>query len=161
MNNTHSFANTLVIYSSTSNIEHISVFLSATDRDRSRDDSSDHSCVLAVPVQRHIPCAETRPPSVRTLLERDDVDPDKADKWGQTPLLWAANNGREGAVRMLLERNDVNPEKADKCGRTPLSLATKNRHQAVIRMLLKRKEANPAQSTLDQCSQRARPARLR
>ena len=45
---------------------------------------------------------------MRILLERNDVNPDRANKRGQTPLLWA-RNGYEGVVGMLLERNDVNP----------------------------------------------------
>ena len=32
---------------------------------------------------------------VRILLERDDVDPNKPDVCGRTPLLWAAANGQE------------------------------------------------------------------
>ena len=38
----------------TSNIEHISVFLSATDPGLSREASSAHSCVIAVLVRRYI-----------------------------------------------------------------------------------------------------------
>jgi len=60
---------------------------------------------------------------VRMLLERNDVNPDKADKWTRTPLARAAKNGNEGVVRMLLKENDVSPDTADKWSRRPLSWA--------------------------------------
>ena len=50
---------------------------------------------------------------MRTLLRRDDVNPDKPDSSGQTPLLCAAENGHEEVVRMLLGRGDVNPDGED------------------------------------------------
>lgn len=63
---------------------------------------------------------------MKTLLEREDVTPNTADKSGRTPLSWAAGNGYESMVKMLLEREDVTPDTADKSGRTPLLWATKN-----------------------------------
>jgi len=51
--------------------------------------------------------------TVRILLGRSDVNPDRADKRDRTPLSWAAEYGREESVRMLLERDDVNPEKIE------------------------------------------------
>ena len=46
---------------------------------------------------------------VRMLLGQDDIEPDKPDSNGRTPLMRAACNGNEEVVRMLLARNDVNP----------------------------------------------------
>ena len=63
---------------------------------------------------------------VRILLSEDDIEADKPDKYGRTPLLLAARNGNEEMVRMLLGRNDVNPNKPDLDGRTSLSLAARN-----------------------------------
>ena len=99
---------------------------------------------------------------VRILLERNDVDPNRADirydqglrmrsvvflrcaRYGQTPLVWAAERSHEAVVRMLLERNDTNPNKADtQYGRTPLSWAARSGHEAVVRMLLERSDVDP------------------
>ena len=59
---------------------------------------------------------------MRILLERDDIDPDKPDQDGRTPLWWAAWVGQEGVVKLLLGRDDVNPDKPDKSGLTPREL---------------------------------------
>ena len=58
--------------------------------------------------------------AVILLPARDDINPDKPDNNGQTPLLWASLNGHEEVVRLLLARDDVNPDKLDNNGRTPL-----------------------------------------
>lgn len=50
------------------------------------------------------------------LLRWDNVDPDKPDGEGQTPLWWATSKAHEGVVKMLLRRNDVNPAKRRKLG---------------------------------------------
>ena len=55
------------------------------------------------------------------LLERNDVNHNIVDEYGQIPLSWAARNGHEGVVSTLLGRNDVNPNIADKYGQTPVS----------------------------------------
>ena len=80
------------------------------------------------------------------LLERKEVNPDRPDKWGQTPLSCAALCGTEGVVKVLLGREEVNPDKPDNDGQTPLSIATKegqtalqpvikNRFQRVVTLL--------------------------
>jgi len=66
---------------------------------------------------------------VKILLEREEVNPGKPDKWGNTPLSDAAGNGHEGVVKILLEREEVNPDKPDKYGRTPLSYAAGDGHE--------------------------------
>jgi len=88
---------------------------------------------------------------VRMLLGRKDVNPDRADKRGRTPLSWAAEYGREESVRMLLERDDVDPHSADKSGRTPLSWAAKNGHDKIVGMLSQLNAAHP--DTVDESGQ--------
>ena len=81
--------------------------------------------------------------AVKMLLERNDVNPDKADKGGRTPLSWAASYGYEEIVEILLERNDVNPDTQDERGRTPFSWAVIYGHEKVVGALLDRNNANP------------------
>jgi len=61
------------------------------------------------------------------LLGRN-VNPDKPNINGRTPLYLAAWNGQEGVVKILLRRNDVNPNKLDKDGKTLLDRATEEGH---------------------------------
>ena len=44
------------------------------------------------------------------LLKRNDVNPNIADRNGETPFLIAAREGHEGIVKMLLEHDHVNPD---------------------------------------------------
>jgi len=57
---------------------------------------------------------------VSLLLARDDINPDKPDNYGKTPLRGASRWGHAGAVKLLLARGDVDTHKPDKCGETPL-----------------------------------------
>ena len=75
---------------------------------------------------------------VKALLERKDINPDKADVCGQTPLWLAASNGHEGVLKILLERNDVNPDATDDLGQTPLSRAAESGHEGAVRIFLDR-----------------------
>ena len=43
------------------------------------------------------------------FLERNDVDPNQGNFFGETPLAVASTKGHEGIVKMLLERNDLDP----------------------------------------------------
>ena len=60
---------------------------------------------------------------VRLLLKRDDVEADFRDKYGQTPLIWAATRGHEKVVQMLLQRDDVGIDSETKYYRTRLARA--------------------------------------
>ena len=77
------------------------------------------------------------------LLGRGEINPDKEDKYGQTPLLYAAWNGHEGVVKMLLGRQEVNPDKVDMVRRTPLFYAALYGYERVVKILLRRAEVNP------------------
>ena len=70
---------------------------------------------------------------MKALLGRNDVNPDKPDNKGQTPLSCAAKNGHVGVVEILLGRGDV--KQPNNKGQTPLSYATRNRHTRVIALL--------------------------
>jgi ankyrin repeat protein len=59
------------------------------------------------------------------------------DKSGQTPLLWAADNGHELVVKLLLAKDSIDPNsKKALYGRTLLSWAAETGHEAVVRLLL-------------------------
>ena len=85
---------------------------------------------------------------VGVLLERVDIDPNKADtKYGRTPLSWAAGMGHEEVVKALLGREDLNPNQADTTdGRTPLSQAAGNGHAGVVKILLEQEDVDPNQT---------------
>ncbi|KAL8367828.1 hypothetical protein RB599_003644 [Gaeumannomyces hyphopodioides] len=73
------------------------------------------------------------------ILQRADkigTEIDIGDGEGQTPLLWAAANGREAVVKLLLATGKVDVDSKDKRGRTPLSWAAENGHEAVVKLLL-------------------------
>src|SRR5215471_14311366 len=69
------------------------------------------------------------------LLARDDIDADRKDSIGRTPLSYAAGNGFEHVVRLILAKQ-VDPNSKDSAGRTPLSYAAGNRFEQVVRLLL-------------------------
>ena len=80
---------------------------------------------------------------VKILLEREEVNPDKPDSDGRTPLSFAAEDGHEGVVKILLGRGEVNPDGPDNEGRRPLSFAAKYGREGVVKILLGREEVNP------------------
>ena len=71
------------------------------------------------------------------------VNPNWQDKYGQTPILLAAEEGKIGVVKLLLGNKDVKSDKPDKDGRTPLWWAARNGHGRVVRMLLEREGVSP------------------
>ena len=80
---------------------------------------------------------------VKILLAREEVNPDKPDRWSRTPLSYAAENGYEEVVKMLLGRKEVNPNKPDYEGQTPLTHAAANGEEEVVKMPLGRGDVNP------------------
>jgi ankyrin repeat protein len=73
---------------------------------------------------------------VKLLLATEGIDVDLKDKYGRTPLLWAAANGHEAVVKLLLATEGIDVDLKDKYGRTPLSWAAANGHKAIIKLLL-------------------------
>ena len=82
------------------------------------------------------------------LLGREEINPDKPDNYGQTPLLYAAKYGREGAVKILLRQAEVNPDRPDNYGQTPLLYATEKGHERVVALIQSRKVMTPTGSTI-------------
>ncbi|TLD10694.1 hypothetical protein PgNI_05313 [Pyricularia grisea] len=76
--------------------------------------------------------------------DRDCVDLDvKDDKWGQTPLSFAAEKGHQNIVQQLFDTSKVDPDSTNKTGLTPLSFAAWNGHQTVVQKLLGTGKVNP------------------
>jgi len=73
---------------------------------------------------------------VACRVEMEGCDINQGDCVGNTPLLWAAQNGHEGVVEVLLKRDDINPNKPDQLGQTPLWGAADNGHEDVVKKLL-------------------------
>ena len=73
---------------------------------------------------------------VKQLLAEDGVDVDSKEKYGRTPLSWAARNGHEEVVKKLLAKDGVNVDSKSKFGQTPLSWAAENGHEAVVKQEL-------------------------
>ena len=73
---------------------------------------------------------------VRILLGRHNVNPDKADNGGRTPLMCAAWNGHEEVVTTLLGRDDANLDKPNNDDHTPPIGAASNWDGAVVKILL-------------------------
>jgi ankyrin repeat protein len=57
------------------------------------------------------------------------------DKNGQTPLSWAAENGREAVVKLLLAKGGIDLNSKDGYGQTPLLHAAGKGHEAVVKLL--------------------------
>ena len=82
---------------------------------------------------------------MQLLLARDhDVDINTKDsRYGHTPLLWRAENGRKDMVQLLLTRDDVDVNTKDSYnGRTPLPWVAKNGHKDVVQLLLARDDVD-------------------
>ena len=71
------------------------------------------------------------------------VNPDKRDHHGKTPLMWAAEYGRDSVVKLLLRRKDISPDRSDNDGRTPLSWAAEYGRDGIVKLLLEREDVSP------------------
>ena len=85
---------------------------------------------------------------VKILLQREEVNPEKPDDHGRTPLWYAASCGHEGMVRMLLRREEVNPDSRDNDGKTPLLFAAWYGHEEVVKVLLGVKRSAPTSEVI-------------
>jgi hypothetical protein len=74
---------------------------------------------------------------VKQLLATEKVDADAKDRYGRTPLSYAASRGYEDTVQLLLEHQaDIESKNSE--GRTPLSYAAEGGHEAVVNLLLEK-----------------------
>ena len=80
---------------------------------------------------------------MKLLLARNDVNPNRPDKYGATPLAWACYRGYEGIVKLLLKRDDINPNLPKFFDHTPLWWASSYGHHGVVRLLLAHKDIDP------------------
>ena len=94
-------------------------------------------------IEDNIASGSERAMVARLLLERSDVNPDRADNTGRTPLSWAASYGRGEMVKMLLERSDVTPDTPDEKGRTPFWWAVRYGNLEVMETLLESDNVDP------------------
>jgi len=79
----------------------------------------------------------------RLLLERNDINADKADKYGRTPLWRAACKGHGSILRRLLGRKDVSPNRVNQDGQTVRSYALMHRQEGVVKILLEMNDVSP------------------
>jgi len=83
---------------------------------------------------------------IKLLLDKD-VGIEVKDRFGRTPLSWAAGMGREAVVQRLLENGAKIEAKDNFYGRTPLLWAADNGHVAVVQRLLKNSAYIEAEDT--------------
>ena len=79
---------------------------------------------------------------VKLLCSLDDVDVNKADKSGTTPLAEAARMGLTETIEILLEHPEIEVNKKSVSDSTPLSEAVKLRIENVIKLLCKHDKVN-------------------
>ena len=77
------------------------------------------------------------------------VDPNRPNRYGQTPILLAAQEGHAEVVKLLLRRKDIKCDKPANSGRTPLCCAAENGHKGVVKILLERRDVNPDRPNSD------------
>ncbi|KZL79970.1 ankyrin repeat protein [Colletotrichum incanum] len=77
---------------------------------------------------------------IATYIDKINTDP--KDKYGQTPLLYAAKHGHEAIFRCLLDTGKVDVNSRNIHGRTPLLYATEMGHNAIARCLLETGKVN-------------------
>lgn len=80
---------------------------------------------------------------VQLLLDTNRVDPDAKDKYGRTPLSWAAQVGNEKIVQLLLDTDQVDPDAIDNDGRTPLLWAARMGKKETVQLLLATDKVDP------------------
>ena len=76
------------------------------------------------------------------------------DWHGQTPLSWAAENGRVGVVWLLVDRGAW-LDTQDWQGQTPLFWASANDHDEVVRLLMSAQQATTSLPTSPPSTTRA------
>jgi ankyrin repeat protein len=78
--------------------------------------------------------------AVEALLAAEDIDVNKGDGGGGTPLFGASENGHTKVVKALLAAKDIHVNEEYRGlryhGDTPLDIATKNNHKEIIQLLI-------------------------
>ena len=69
-------------------------------------------------------------------VPQDNVEVESKDKYGRTPLSYAAIMGHKIIVRLLLAQDNVKVDFKDYRNRTPLSYAAGNGHRTIVKLLL-------------------------
>jgi len=62
---------------------------------------------------------------MKMLLGWEEVDPNRPDNYGRTPLSWASGYGYVNEVKLLLGREEVDPDKPGNNRQTPQSHAAR------------------------------------
>lgn len=83
----------------------------------------------------HSAAAKGDEDAVKLLLEIGKVHPDELNKFRDTPILRATENGREGVVRLLVQ-NGADIETRGENDRTALLYAATKGHSKIVRLLL-------------------------
>jgi len=78
------------------------------------------------------------------LLKGNDVNPNRKDPQGWTPLAFSACAGHDEVVKLLLDLKTVHPDPKNSNNRTPLFLAAQFGHGTVVKLLLERGCVDPA-----------------
>ncbi|KAI9671870.1 MAG: hypothetical protein M1831_003398 [Alyxoria varia] len=72
----------------------------------------------------------------RTSFDRENVNVNASNRFGQSPLMFAAILGIEAIARLLASRNDIDINCKDDSGATPLSWAAYEGHEKVVKLLM-------------------------
>ena len=73
---------------------------------------------------------------VKLLLNTGKVDADSKDKYGRTPLTWAAYNGQGAVSKLLLDTGNIEADSKDNGGWTPLFWAAQREYETIVKLLL-------------------------
>lgn len=79
------------------------------------------------------------------ILAQEGIDPNQVNTHGTTPLIIAADYGRQDILTALLAHKDINPNQVASDGITALMIAIFRGHQEVIKILLAREDLDPNQ----------------
>ena len=72
---------------------------------------------------------------MKVLLTAKDINVNRADEYGYTPLFIASLQGNANTVKVLLAAKDINVNQSNMFGKTPLDTATLNNHKEIIQLL--------------------------
>ena len=83
-------------------------------------------------------CREGHEAVVKLLLDKGAELEAKDDKYGRTPLSWAARERARGGREAAAGAKALSSRPRITNGRTPLSWAAENGHEAVVKLLLEK-----------------------